>query len=130
MNDLFSAPASEVVPAPEPAPMIHEGLWRGLPREFGRPDQVAERLAALPTLDARLALMARIPVQYHGLVQHFAEAAIAQRLVDIPTRAERLEAFGQVPEEWRDMVHRHTLRLWAVKKMRAAEADEGQREAA
>lgn len=128
MNDLFSAPAS--LPAPDPAPMIQEGRWRGLPRALGRPDQIAEQLAALLTLEARLALLARIPVQYQGFVQHFAETAIAQRLVDMPTRAERLEAFGEVPEEWRDMVHRHTLRLWAVRKMRAAEVDDAQREAA
>lgn len=105
---------------------MQEGRWRGLPAEFGRPDQVAERIAELPTLAERQALMVRIPKAYHGMVQHFAEVSIAERIAALPTKAERVAAFDEVPVSWRSMVHLHTFRLWKVRKLKRAESGDAQ----
>lgn len=98
---------------------MSEALYVGLPRDLSPPRRVAALIAELPTLNERLALFARVPPGWQGLVAHQARIDIALAICEIPERDDRLVALAQVPPVWLDEVRWHVTRLWNTRELRA-----------
>lgn len=110
--DLFgAAPAVAARGSHEPKQQDN-GVFAGLPREFGSPDRAAKMIAALNSVAEREALWLRIPEAWRPVIGHFTELAIAARIVEMPSKMERQNALGSVPDLWRENVKQQVLRMW------------------